>query len=104
MPHQTKSLTGKELDYWMYYHACKTLEKTPSRETFETDYTQGKFHFYQDKALLVDLMHQHNIRIQRLAGEWLASTESASAYGDCPLSAACRLVLFIHFGPTTPEN
>ena len=93
-------LTGEELDYWMYQHACKVLAKTGSKQEFEAGYGQGQFQFSSDKALLVDLMETYNINIQRLAGEWLASTAGNSFYGDTPLMAACRLVIALTYGKT----
>lgn len=91
-------LSGEQLDYWMYQHACKVLEKAGSKEDFDKGYGNGQFQFSTDKALLVDLMETYNINIQRLAGEWLASTAGNSFYGDTPLMAACRLVVALTFG------
>ncbi len=92
------NLKGQVLDYWMYQHACKVMDKTASKEAFETGYSTGLFHFSTDKALLVDLMTTYTINIQRLAGEWLASTSGQSYYADCPLEASCRLVVALTFG------
>lgn len=91
-------LSGENLDYWMYQHACKVLEKGASKEDFDKGYAAGQFGFSTDKALLGDLMETYNINIQRLAGEWLASTAGNSFYGDTPLQAACRLVVALTFG------
>ncbi len=91
-------LSGEHLDYWMYQHACKVLDKSGSKEDFDKGYGNGQFHFSSDKALLSDLMETYNINIQRLAGEWLASTAGNSFYGDTPLMAACRLVVALTFG------
>ena len=91
-------LSGEHLEYWMYQHACKVLSKTGSKDEFEKGYANGQFHFATDKALLGDLMETYNINIQRLAGEWLASTAGNSFYGDTPLMAACRLVVALTYG------
>lgn len=97
------TLEGKELDFWMYKNACEVLEKNASKEEFDSGYSAGKFHFYEDKALLVDLMETYTINIQRLAGEWLASTSGQSYYADTPLIAACRLVVALRFGSSVTE-
>lgn len=94
------NLLGEQLDYWMYCHASKVMGEAPSKGDFEKAYTDGKFHFSADRALLADLMETYNINIQRLAGEWLASTSGNSYYGDTPLIAACRLVIGLTFGKT----
>lgn len=91
-------LSGEDLDYWMYQHACKVTERSGSREDFDKGYQQGQFKFSTDKALLIDLMETYNVNIQRLAGEWLASTAGNSFYGDTPLIAACRLVIALTYG------
>ena len=93
-------LSGEELDYWMYQHACKVMEQSSSKDEFDKGYSNGQFHFSSDKALLADLMETYNINIQRLAGEWLASTDGNSFYGDTPLMAACRLIVALTFGKT----
>ena len=95
---KSAALSGKDLDYWMYRHACKVLEKTPTDSEFNDGHGQGKFQFSQDASLLQDLMTQYEIRVQFLADEWLASTTSNSVYGATPLEAACRLTVIIHFG------
>ena len=98
------NLSGEQLDYWMYQHACKVMEKTASKADFETGYKNGEFQFSTDKALLMDLLQVYNINLQRLAGEWLASTSGHSVYADCPLEAVCRLVVSIQFGNTVEEQ
>ena len=95
---KASTLTGKDLDYWMYRHACQVLDKTPADEEFESAHSQGQFHFSNDPTLLQDLLVQYDIRLQMLAGEWLASTSSSSCYGEHPLEAACRLVVLQQFG------
>lgn len=80
----------------MYQHACKVSGKTPSQNEFELGYTEGKFHFHQDKALLLDLIETYKINTQYLAQEWLASTAYGSAWGETPLVAVCRLVLALN--------
>ncbi len=97
------SLTGEQLDYWMYNHACKVMGQSASKSEFQEGYSQGRFHFSEDRALLADLMETYNINIQRLAGEWLASTSGNSYYGDTPLIAACRLVVALTFGKSVED-
>lgn len=97
------TLEGKELDFWVYKNACEVLEKKGSKEEFDAGYSEGKFHFHEDKALLADLMETYTINIQRLAGEWLASTSGQSYYADTPLIAACRLVVALRFGTSVSE-
>ena len=97
------TLEGKDLDYWMYKHACVVLENTASTEEFESGYTKGQFRFSEDKGLLFDLMETYLINVQRLAGEWLASTSGQSYYADTPLVAACRLVVGLKYGNTVSE-
>jgi len=96
-------LTGKELDYWMYLHACKVVGKTGTRTDFDANYDKGLFHFSTDKPLLFDLATSYQIRVQLLADEWLASTENSSAWGENPLQAACRLVISNAFGREVEE-
>jgi hypothetical protein len=81
-----------ELDYRIYQHACKTLAQSASREIFEQGYGQGLFHFSSQKMLLADILSLYKINLQQLAGEWLASTHQASAYGREPLTAALTLI------------
>lgn len=100
---KSATLSGKDLDYWMYRHACKVLDKSPTENEFNTGYSEGKFQFSSDAALLHDLMTQYEIRVQYLAEEWLASTTSASVYGSSPLEAACRLVIISQFGQELAE-
>ena len=88
-------LRDQALDYEMYCHACKVSGKEPSKPEFEQGYSSGKFHFHQDKALLIDLVETYKINVQFLAQEWLASTTKASCWGETPLIAVCRLVLII---------
>lgn len=88
-------LSGMELDYRMYGHACAATGQTASRQTFEQGYEEGRFHFHQDKALLADLLETYRINVQYLAEEWLASNDRASAWGVSPCEAACRLVLIL---------
>lgn len=90
---KTADLTGEELDYQMYCHACKVTGKTPSKSEFEAGYSKGQFHFQTDKTLLLDLLETYRINVQYLAEEWLASNARSSAWGATPLEAACRLVL-----------
>ena len=90
---KTADLIGEELDYQMYCHACKATGQSASRATFDTGYGKGQFHFHQDKTLLLDLLETYRVNVQFLAEEWLASNERASAWGETPLIAACRLVL-----------
>ena len=86
-------LIGEELDYQMYCHACKATGQPPSRSAFDAAYGKGQFRFQQDKTLLVDLLETYRINVQYLAEEWLASNDKASAWGETPLVATCRLVL-----------
>lgn len=97
------TLEGKQLDYWMYQHACGVLETQPSEAEFESGYAEGRFQFTEDKALLADLMENYTINVQRLAGEWLASTSGHSYYADSPLVACIRLVVALTFGSTVKE-
>ncbi|PCJ45589.1 MAG: hypothetical protein COA99_04500 [Moraxellaceae bacterium] len=97
------TLEGKELDYWMYKHACEVLENNGTKEEFESGYADGRFHFCEDKALLPDLLETYTINLQRLAGEWLASTSGHSYYADSPLVAANRLVIALRFGSNVEE-
>lgn len=90
---KTANLSGEELDYQMYCHACKVTGKAASRAEFEAGYSKGQFQFQTDKALLLDLLETYRINVQYLAEEWLASNERTSAWGATPLEAACRLVL-----------
>lgn len=80
------------LDYQIYQHACKNLEQEASRQAFEQGYAQGQFHFSSQKFLLSDLLTVYEINLQRLAGEWLASTSNDSAYGQQPLQAVLKLI------------
>ncbi len=86
-------LRDQALDYEMYLHACKVSGKQPSKEEFEANYSKGQYQFHRDKTLLLDLMETYKINVQYLAQEWLASTPKASAWGETPLVAVCRLVL-----------
>lgn len=86
-------LSGEELDYQMYCHACKLMGKPASRGDFDAGYSKGQFHFQQDKSLLLDLLETYRINVQYLADEWLASNDRSSAWGETPLVAACRLIL-----------
>lgn len=90
---KSAEINGEALDYQMYCHACKATGQTPSQHAFNTGYAQGQFHFQQDKALLLDLLETYKINVQYLAEEWLASCSNASAWGETPLIAACRLIL-----------
>lgn len=90
---KTADLHGEALDFEMYCHACKATGQTSSRDTFDAGYGKGQFHFHQDKALLIDLLETYKVNVQYLAEEWLASNDRASAWGDTPLVAACRLIL-----------
>lgn len=94
------NLEGEQLDYWMYCHACKACGETAAKATFDEGYAQGRYRFSSDRALLADLMETYQINLQRLAGEWLASTAGNSYYGDTPLLASCRLVVALSFGKT----
>ena len=89
-------LTGEELDYQMYCHACKRAGQTASRSGFEAGYAKGQFQFQRDKTLLLDLLETYRVNVQYLADEWLASNDRASAWGETPLIAACRLILKLH--------
>lgn len=91
-------LQCQALDYWMYQHAAKQLNREASVEDFEQGYDQGKYRFCVDKALLADLMERYDIRMQMLGREWLASTETQSQYGTDPIIAACRLVIAHVYG------
>lgn len=93
-------LEGQGLDYWMYRHAAQSLGRPLSDAEFKQGHEEGRYQFSTDKALLADLMVQHNIRVQMLGGEWLASTETSSQYGTNPIEAACRLVVSQVFGDT----
>ncbi|RLP55990.1 MAG: hypothetical protein D6160_00870 [Ketobacter sp.] len=87
---------GQNLDYEMYQYACKVSGKSPSQTEFEQGYQQGQFQFQKDKQLLLDLLETYKINVQFLAEEWLASNTKASAWGDTPLVAVCRLVLILN--------
>ncbi len=91
-----KELAGQELDFAMYQHACQVSGKAADKKEFEVAYEQGKFHFHQDKLLLLDLIETYKINVQFLADEWLASTQIGSAWGNTPLIAVCRLVLTLN--------
>lgn len=91
-------LTGRDLDYWMYQHACKVLNKKPTKQEFDQGYGEGKFHFSEDLSLLQELMVTYTIRVQYLAEEWLASNTTSSVYGETPIQAVCRLVVINQFG------
>jgi hypothetical protein len=82
---------------------CKLRNEASSRETFNAGWEEGRFRFSSDRALLADLMETYQINIQRLAGEWLASTAGNSYYGDTPLLAACRLVVGLSFGKVVAD-
>lgn len=90
---KTVEITGEELDYQMYCHACKVTGQTASRSAFDTGYRQGQFHFQEDKTLLLDLLETYRVNVQFLAQEWLASNDRGSAWGESPLVAVCRLIL-----------
>lgn len=96
-------LSGEDLDYWMYQQACHHLSKAASRADFDAGYAEGKFHFVEDRALLADLIETYQMNIQRIAGDWLASTAGNSFYGDNPIEAACRLVVALTYGKTVSE-
>ena len=89
----TAELSGEALDYQMYCHACGVTGQTPSKQAFDAGYGQGQFRFQMDKTLLIDLLETYKINVQYLAQEWLASNDRASAWGETPLVAACRLIL-----------
>ena len=89
-------LTGQALDNAMYGHACRVSGKSPDQSEFEQGYQNGRFHFHQDKTLLLDLLETYRINVQYLAEEWLASNERTSAWGQTPLVAVCRLVLMLN--------
>ena len=95
---KVQELSGKSLDYWMYKYATHLIGEPSNDESFEAGYSEKRFHFSQDPMLLSDLLVQHNIRLQMLGGEWLASTEQTSAFGETPILAACRLVVMNLFG------
>jgi hypothetical protein len=42
------------------------------------------------------MLETYKINVQFLADEWLASNTKASAWGETPLVAACRLVLILN--------
>lgn len=88
-------VSGQNLDFEMYQHACRVSGKKPTQAEFDQGYQAGKFRFQQDKELLPDLLETYKINVQFLADEWLASNERASAWGDTPIVAACRLVLIL---------
>lgn len=95
---KVSELEGEKLDYWMYRHACQVLDKEHSKGEFEEGYQKGEFRFSTDKAILPDLLELYTINVQRLAGEWLASTPDSSVYGETPILAVCRLVIIMNFG------
>lgn len=95
---QIEDLSTKQLDFFMYQHACQTLKKTGSKQEFTDQYQQGQFHFSQDPALLSDILLSYCINIQNLSGDWLASDVNSSAYGTTPTEAACRLVIKNTYG------
>lgn len=87
---------GQDLDYEMYRYACKVSGKTPSEAEFEQGYQKGQFQFQKDKQLLLDMLDTYKVNVQFLADEWLASNTKASAWGETPLVAVCRLVLILN--------
>ncbi len=93
---ELSQLKGKRLDYIVYCHACKTLKQSASDKQFEEGYKKGLFHFSQDKHLLADLLELYQINLQRLAGEWLASTTNSSVFAAEPLEAVLKLVIKDH--------
>ncbi len=93
---KTADLSGELLDYQMYCHACKVAGQSASRDAFAAGYAKGQFQFQRDKTLLLDLLETYKINVQFLADEWLASNDRASAWGETPLVAACRLILRLH--------
>lgn len=96
-------LSGEQLDYWMYLQACNLMDKTGNKADFDAGYSEGKYHFLDDRALLMDLVETYQMNIQRIAGDWLASSAGSSFYGDSPLVAACRLVVALTYGKTVDE-
>lgn len=92
------SLTGKDLDAWMYKHACQRLGKTPSNQVFEDAYGRGEFHFQGDPALLGELVTLHKINLHHIAEEWLAFQNGTGCYGATPAEAVCRWVVTVFLG------
>ncbi len=87
---------GESLDYEMYQYACRVSGKPPSKAEFEQGYQQGQFQFQRDKQLLLDMLETYKVNVQFLANEWLASNTKASAWGETPLVAVCRLILILN--------
>ena len=92
------TLAGEELDFWMYKYAASVVGKEISESHFKAEYPKGGYQFSKDPSLLNDLLLEHSMRLQMLGEDWLASTESISAFGSNPLEAACRLVVKSYFG------
>jgi len=91
-----QALDGRELDFKLYQLSCQWTNRPTDAAAFEAGYEQGRFHFSEDAAFLADLVSQFELRLQLLAGEWLASTDQHGQYGKTPLEAACRVVLAIN--------
>lgn len=87
------SLSGKELDAWMYKHACRSAGKTHSAQQFEEGYAKGAFHFQEDPALVGEMLGLYGVNLHKLGGEWLAFLNSVGCYGLTPSEALCRWVV-----------
>ena len=98
-------LAHEALDYWVYRCAALNLKKAYDPAEFESGYRQGQFRFSEDATLLNDLLETYQIRLQRLADEWLASGTQHSQYGQTALTAACRwLVCYTYGAKFNPNN
>ena len=83
---------AKDLDFLLYQHGCKALDTREQESQFEEGYARGQYRFSQDPQLLEDLMLIYGINLQRICGEWLASTQDASEYGKTPLKSVAKLL------------
>lgn len=99
---QSAPIADQDLDYLIYLHACKITQQTPDHAHFIKTHQQGQLNFSTNKHLLADLLELYQINLQRLAGEWLASTDSASSYGPQPLTAALKLIAKLHPADAAP--
>ncbi len=84
---------SKTLDYQMYVHAAKITGRAADQKVFEEGYAKGQFKFSNDRSLMHDLVVTHNMRLQKIGEEWLASTSADFAYAENPMRAVCLLVV-----------
>lgn len=92
MLNDTPSEDLKAIDYTLYQHGCTVLNEPTSEARFLEGYQAGKYQFSQSPHLLDALLSIYQINVQTLCGEWLASTENASQFGNTPIESVLGLI------------